>query len=820
MVGMQVHAKREPWTATTLDPVSRDAVFLNEPTSVPNPNTLWFNRPSTHWNKALPIGNGSMGAMVFGGIQRDVIQFNHIDLWLPPSCDPALMHSRLPDKTDAVNRVRDLLFEGKPYEAHEIVKNELLVYVENRYQGMGSYVTFALLNFEYDFLQGSKTVDGYLRALDMDTGIARSQFALGDTRYHREVFIDSDLNVMAIRMQASGNDVINLRMHLSRPSNFEHQEPETGSLGKNRIYIKGTAHGQKITEYDTSYTAVAEAHIEQGDLSSENGVITIRNAKSFTITLACATNYDGDNPLKPLNRDLTAVCESDLNAFHSEGWNQRSAKTSSDHQNLFNRVNIRLGPKASNDIPTDLRLARSSTKDGILDTHFTQYDGLLESQLFQLGRYILIASSRGQKAPPLAGIWNSELMPQWSGDYHQNINTQMYYWPVDVANLGELHHAYFDMMERQLPFGRRLASEMFGCRGAAVSVLHGNRYVILPSMPPRAFWLMGGVWSATHIMEHVRFSGDIEFLRERGYPLLKEFLLFGLDWTVEHPKTGKWVAGPSASPENVFAANEADRDAKRWGHEDVGTGMDQQLMWQLCTDFLEASELLGIQQDPLISEVRVLLWNLETTKVTPDGRVMEWSRDYTEGEPYHRHVSHLFALYPGYQYTPETAPDITKAAKRTLELRSSGDRGAGKVGWSIPWISALYARLNEPAIALEFLLRYRSEKVIHSNLMGKGGNALEQSAGMTAAVAEMLLQSHKGFIELLPALPEQWSEGEVSGLMARGGFEISMRWKNGNLIEASIFSKRGMPCTILYRGQELMLELDAGERRTLNSLLK
>jgi alpha-L-fucosidase 2 len=813
-----VHAKREPWTTTRLDGYDRQAVFQNTPKVVGDATTLWFNRPASKWEQAFPIGNGTLGAMVFGGIKKDVIQFNHLELWLPPSVDDKYIFKKLPNKEATLKKVRELLFAGKTFEAHQIISKELLVRAKNRFQGMGAFTTFALLNFDYNFKEGAKEIDGYVRSLDMSTGLTHTKFTLGKTTYERETFITDDLNVIAIRMRATGPGTISTSINLSRPVNFPHQTPKTGSIGSNGIFIKGTAQGEKISPYATSYGAVARAFATGGTIESKDGIVSISNAREFLIILSGTTNFNKDDPFSPLARDLVMDSDNILSSFQKIGSNELRAAAIQAHSSLFNRVHLRLGPEKKNLIPTDERLKRSSTMNGITKSNTLNYDGLLDSQLFQLGRYILITSARGEMGPPLPGLWSPELMPMWSGDYHHNINTQMYYWPAEVANLSECHESYFGMMERELPSGKKLASEMFGCRGAAVGVLNGMHQAIFPSLPPRAFWLMGGVWQATHIMDHYRFGGDRDFLEKRGYPILREHVLFCLDWMVINPETGKLVLGPDVSPENTFANTQEEISNKQFSHEDMGCAMDQQLAWQLLNDFLEAADILGVQDD-LVLEVQAALPKLETTHLTADGRIREWSRDYIDNESTHRHVSHLFGLYPGYQFNTDNAPKMIEAAKKTLAVRSQSDRGAGKIGWSISWMAALYARFYDAEKCFEYLIRYHSEKVIHPNLMSKGGNALEQCNGYTAAIAEMLLQSHRGEIELLPTLPKVWSEGEVQGLVARGGFEVSMTWKNSMLVDASILSKQGNPCKIRYKDKKISLKLNKGEKKNVNKAL-
>lgn len=815
---VSLQAKREPWTSPKLESYDRATVFVKDADLAQDANTLWFDRPASKWEQAFPLGNGTFGAMVFGGIEKDLIQFNHLELWLPPSADEKYIFGELPDKTATVDKVRKLLFEGKAHEAHKIVDAELLIKAKNRFQGMGSHVTFGELHFDYDYAGGTKQVENYSRALDMSTGVTHTNYTIGRTDYEREVFIADDLNVVAIRMRATGSDRISTRINFNRPVNFPHQKPEVGSFGENAIYLKGIAHGQKKTAYDTSYAAVARAFVHGGKIDSKDGVLSVSGADELFVILSGSIDFNKDEPYKPLKGDLIVNAEGLLDAFQKVAWKESKAAAIKVHSELFDRVHLRLGPEKKNDIPTTARLSNSSMLKGITEAHTLNYDGLLDSQLFQLGRYILITSARGEMGPPLAGLWNPELMPMWSGDYHHNINTQMYYWPAEVGNLSECHESYVTMMERQLPSAKKLASQMFGCRGAAVGVLNGMHHSIFPSKPPRAFWVMGGAWSATHIMDHYRFGGDREFLEERGFPILKEHVLFCLDWMVEDPHTGKLVLGPDASPENTFLVKEEDREKKRWGQEDMGTAMDQQLAWQLFHDYLEACEILGIK-DEVVSEIKAALPRLETTHLTADGRIREWSHDYFDGEPNHRHVSHLFGFYPGYQFNTNNAPELVEGARKTLQRRSEGHNGAGKVGWSISWLVALHARFYDVEKSFEFVTRYHSEKVIHPNLMGRGGNALEQSAGFTAGIAEMLLQSHRGEIELLPCIPTVWAEGAVSGLVARGGFEVSMEWKNGQLIDASIHSKRDQSCQVRYGDRVVTMDFEKGQTRTLTKEL-
>jgi len=374
--------------------------------------------------------------------------------------------------------------------------------------------------------------------------------------------------------------------------------------------------------------------------------------------------------------------------------------------------------------------------------------------------------------------------------------------------------------------GRRVASEMFGCRGTFVALCHGAYLTAYPPMPPRSLWTMGGPWDATHIMEHYRFGGDKEYLKKDGYPIMKDYVLFCLDWLVKDPRSGKLVAGPDYSPETAYAKDDAHKQARHWGHEDMGSAMDQQIVWQLFTDYLEASEILGVS-DKLTKEVEEKLANLGPTRIGADGTIMEWSGDFISSEPAHRHSSHLWAFYPGSQYHVDNAPDMLKAAKKVLSIRTDSDRGGKKVTWSNCYYICFYARFGMAEKALYWINNLNRIRGFNMNLMGSQGQVQDCNYGYPAAVSEMLLQSHTRSassgqareIKLLPALPKAWSEGEISGLVARGGFEISMKWNNGKLTEASILSKRGNPCVVSYNGKKVPVKIKLGESLNLNKVL-
>ena len=803
--------KRMPKTQTKCKTYPSRAIFAKYLPKIDKATTLWFQFPATTWLEAFPIGNGSFGAMIFGGLTKDVVQFNHDSLWTPPDISEDIIKGNYPDKTKEINEMRKLIFENKGYEAHKIANEK----IQKRYD-VGSYQPFAELNFDYDFGKKLKKDDikDYHRQLDMTTGVTSTHFKIGETTYERQIFVSDDKSVIGIRLKATGPGKFSANINLSRPIHFEHQKAKTESCGPNSISIAGKAYGDETSPYATSYEAVAKAMTKGGTVSSNDGVLTIKDSSEMTIMLAGATNYNIKEPFKPLPLDLRKDCLKLLESFVAKGWDKEKTKAVAEHGNIFNRVDIRIGKEQKNDIPLDTRVRKSrELAEG-------EYDHYLTSQLFQMGRYLLISSSRpGSLWVNLRGIWNSELHPSWNSDYHHDINIEMSYWAAEVTNMSECHIPLFDSLKILAPRGRQVASKMFGCRGAFVALCHGVYLTAYPPMPPRSLWAMGGPWDATHIMEHYRFGGDKEYLKNEGYPIMKDYVLFCLDWLVKDPRTGKLVAGPDYSPETAYAKDEEHKKKRQWGHEDMGCAMDQQIIWQLFTDFLEASKVLGVSDD-LTKEVKEKFTQLGPTRIGADGTIMEWSQDWISSEPAHRHISHMWAMFPGNQFHVDNAPKMMEAGRKTLAIRTDSDRGGRRVTWSNCYYICFYARFGMAEKALYWINNLNRIRGFNMNLMGSQGQVLDCNYGYPAAVTEMLLQSHTGEIKLLPALPKAWSEGEVSGIVARGGFEISIKWKNGKLIDASILSKLGNPCVVRYKDKKISLNLKKGEKQNLNKALK
>ena len=798
--------KRLPKTTTTLSGGPARAMYVEYTPVIEEMTKLWYKYPAGGFIEALPIGNGSFGGVNFGGVTKDIIQFNHDTLWTAPAIPEEFVKGNYPDKTKEIQKIRELIFAGKYAEAG-VVGNEN---VQLKYD-VGSYQPFAELHFEYDF--ASKVQKGsikeYYRSLDMETAIAHTHFKIGETTYTREVFTAKDKSVIVMRFKADGGDKITTRINLKRPYHFEHQKAKTESVGSNSISIFGTAHGAVKSAYATSYESVAKAFSKDGTISSENGVLSVKDSSEFTILLSGATDFNIDEPFKSLDIDLRSECQKLIKAVEEEGFAKTKSESVKAHNDIFKRVDISIGDQLKNDLPTDIRLRQSR------ELKEDEYDHFLTMQLFQYGRYLLICSSRpGSLAVNLRGIWSSDLKPAWNSDYHHDINVQMSYWSAENTNMTECHKPLFDLMKQIRPRGRAVASKVFGNRGVFMPLCHGVYMTAYPPMPPRCVWAMAGAWNASHIMEHYRFGLDKEYLKNEAYDILKDHLLFCLDWLVVDPRSGKLVAGPDYSPETAFALTEEDKKERKWGNLDMGTTMDQQLIWQLFTDFLEASEVLGVNDD-LVKEVKQKITQLAPTQIGADGTIMEWSGDYLDSEPDHRHISHMWAMYPGNQFHIDNAPKIMQAGKNTLDVRTDTERSGKKVTWSNVYYINFYARFGMGDQALFWVNNLNRIRGWNMNMMGAQGLVNEANYGYPGAVTEMLLQSHTGEILLHPALPKAWDQGEISGIVARGGFEISMKWQKGKITEVDVLSKSGKPCTLSYKGSKKQLSLKKGEEITL-----
>jgi alpha-L-fucosidase 2 len=735
---------------------------------------LWYRQEAANWNEALPIGNGRLGGMVFGGVQSDRIQLNEDTVWAGEKRD-----RNNPEAAKNLAEVRRLLFAGMPHEA-EVLAEKTIISTPKRlppYQTMG------------DLRIGTNpgSVSDYRRELDLDTAIARVTYRAGDAICTREYFSSAPDQVMVIRLTCDKPHHIDISAMLGREI-----DAKTRFSGPDRIVLDGEAiardprHDQE-RPVGVKFQAVLLATQDGGRIAKLQNELSIEGANSVTLFLAASTSF------KP--RDI----EHDLLAA-KRPYEELKARHIADYQRLFNRVKLSLSTAPAPDLPTDERLKRVAA--GAEDLRLVE-------QYFQFGRYLLISCSRpGAMAATLQGLWNDKLEPSWDSKYTINVNTEMNYWPAEVTNLSELHEPLFDLIDLARPDGRHIAKAIYGARGF---VLHHNTDIWGDAVPidgiGSGLWAMGGAWLSLHEWDHYDFTRDRQFLASRGYPVMKEAAEFLLDYLIDDGQ-GHLVTGPSISPENTYKlANGV--TAKLC----MGPTMDTEITRQLFTRVIEASTILGIDAD-FRAKVKSAMDRLPPFQIGKYGQLQEWMEDYDEKEPGHRHISQLFALDPGNQITPRGTPDLAKAARITLERRLAN--GGGHTGWSRAWIINFWARLEDGDKAGENVTALLGKSTFPNMLDAHPPFQIDGNFGGTAGIAEMLLQSHAGEISILPALPKSWSTGSVKGLHARGAVEVDIDWKDGKASRVALRSPIAADHKVRFAdGRVETVKLAAGKETVL-----
>ncbi len=777
--------------ASALLPMSHWLTTLTASAANPDSNLeLWYVQPAKVWEEALPVGNGRLGAMVFGGVSEERIQLNEGTIWSgsPKEYNRVGAYKFFPE-------IRQLIYDGKYKEADALAKKQVL---GERPAGAYHPLGDLLLKFENigDFKE-------YRRDLNLDTAIAHVSYRSGDAVYTREVFSSVPDQVIVVRITCDQPGRLSFSAQLTREA-----DAETTSQGSGLVMRGQADRGQPSA--GTHFIARLEAVADGGTVTSKDGVVRVDKANTVTLLINAASDYR--------SKDYEAQCEKLLAAASTRSYADLRDANIKEHQRLFHRVALNLGEAPG--IPTDerLKLMREGAKDPALAALF-----------FQFGRYMLISSSRPGNLPGnLQGIWNHRYVNQpWFCGWHFDISAPMNYWMAETANLSECHEPFLDFIDDIRVNGRKTAQEVYGCSGFVVAH-RTTPWMFTAPVNGLSLWASGAGWICQHIWEHYQFTQDREYLRDKGYPILKEASEFFLTWLTPNPVTGKLVSGPSISPENSFVVSE-----KTFAELDMGPAMDQQIAAELFDNCLAAAAVLGIQ-DEFTAKVKKARSQLaDGNQIGSDGRLLEWSIERPEREPGHRHLSHLYSTYPGEQISLRETPELAEAVRKSLEVRlqngntRAGGLGAdsGNTGWSLAWTANLWARLGDGEKALKAVNTMISQ-LLFPNLMCSAPRQttlvfqIDGQLGMPAAIIEMLLQSHAGEIDLLPALPEAWKEGSVKGLRARGFYEVDLAWKANRLEKVTIHAIRGGTCKVRLGERTAEFQTKPGEILILNTELK
>lgn len=754
--------------------------------------TLWYTSPAENWDNALPVGNGRLGAMVFGNPTKERIQLNEDSMW-PGGPD----WGNAKGTPQNLEHIRTLIKQGDVHLADSLIVDYFSYqWVTRSHQTMGDL----FIDFE------SKSISDYKRSLNLNTAVVSSTYKVDGYNTSQEVFASAADDVLVVKIATENPNGLNYTLSLSRPEDHGHKTVTVSTPTNSQIKMLGevTQYGGQVhskpfpLDYGVKFETLLDVTKTSGTVTKTANGLSLKNVKEAVLYIVCNTSFYG--------KDYSSKNQNSLNTLHSKSYQDILKHHIEDYQNLYNRTVLDLGHDEFNNIPTDQRLAK--VKEGKQDID-------LAEKLFNYGRYLLISSSRPNTNPAnLQGIWNEHIEAPWNADYHLNINLQMNYWLANVTNLSECELPLFDLVDRLIERGKLLAKEQYGLSGTVAhqtTDLWGTPWM-RASKPYWGSWIHGGGWISQHYWEHYRFTQDTTFLRERAYPAIKAYAEFYSDWLTLDERDNTLVSYPETSPENSYFTPDGTSAALSRGN-----AMGHQIIAEVFDNVLASAEILNIEDD-FISTIKTQRKQLHSgIKIGPDGRLLEWDRPYEEPEKGHRHISHLYSLHPGDDITVND-PELFEAAKKTIQYRL--DHGGAGPGWSRAWIINFYARLLDKTAVEENIDLFMQRSIFGNLLDIHPPFQIDGNFGFTAGVAEALLQSHEGFLRILPTLPDSWKTGSIKGLKARGNITVDIAWKNNKLQYLTLLSPVNKTISIVYGTNTTTVNLVANTPVTLNQHLK
>ena len=727
---------------------------------------LWYRQPAAAWEEALPLGNGRVGAMVFGSPKDEHIQVNEDSMWYGGPVDRTN-----PDTQKYLPQIREWILQGEIKKAERLMKMAMSGCPDSAHP----YQTLGDIHFSFENMEN---VTAYERALDLERAVYINSFTADGIFYRREMFLSAPDDVLVMHLTADKQGAITFQALLRREKFFDGVK----KAGDNGICLYGNL-GKGGFDFAMQLSAVSKG----GNVCVIGEHLLVENADEVTLFFSAGTTYRMQRVEKEIDdiiRLAAGKSYEDLLRRHVE-----------DYRALFGRVEFDLGDLSAYDsVPTDERLQKAAAGS---------VDAGLSKLYFDFGRYLLISCSREGTLPAtLQGIWNKDMLPPWDSKYTININLQMNYWLAENCNLSECHRPLFELIKKMVPNGRETAKRMYGCRGF---MAHHNTDIWGDTVTqdhwiPGSYWVMGAAWLCTHQWTHYEYTKDMDFLKE-SFPIMREAALFFLDFLIED--NGYLKTCPSVSPENTFILPNGEKGANT-----AGVTMDNQILRDLFGQCIKAAKVLGVD-DELNEQIKAAREKLAPTRIGEKGNILEWQEDYEEAEPGHRHISHLYGLHPSEQITMDGTPELAKAARVTLERRLS--HGGGHTGWSRAWIINHYAKLWDGEEAYANLEQLFAKSTLPNLFDNHPPFQIDGNFGATAAIAEMLVQSTAERIVLLPALPTAWKSGYMKGLCVKGGATIDLYWQDGKLVRACLHAGKDLHTRVRYGEQITEINLRAGE---------